>query len=188
MILCVLKWILHERSHFHPTIYVLSCGEKLSPKTTFVEKNDKYEVWVVAINWIIVYLPSSCCVPFHKFSCRWRSWRQRWQRWRRRRTRGSRNCRYAKIKMSDICLEKWYFDIISNEFILLQEHNNDLFNKLEEFEERYNNQLDVSRWHSFNLLESITNILDSIKNLQQKACNTICWILGPCRTSFKPAL
>ena len=126
---------------------------------------------VVTINWIIVYLPSSCCVPFHKFSCRWRSWRQRWQRWRRRRTRGSRNCRYAKIKMSDICLEKWYFDIISNEFILLQEHNNDLFNKLEEFEERYNNQLDVSRWHSFNLLESITNILDSIKNLQQKTCN-----------------
>ena len=28
----------------------------------------------------------------------------------------------------------------------LQAHNNDLFNKLEEFEERYNNQLDVSRW------------------------------------------
>ena len=27
----------------------------------------------------------------------------------------------------------------------LQAHNNDLFNKLEEFEERYNNQLDVSR-------------------------------------------
>ena len=27
----------------------------------------------------------------------------------------------------------------------LQAHNNDLFNKLEEFEDRYNNQLDVSR-------------------------------------------
>ena len=58
----------------------------------------------VTINWIIVYLPSSCCLFFHKFSCRWRSWRQRWRRWRRRRTRGSRNCRYAKIKILDICL------------------------------------------------------------------------------------
>jgi septal ring factor EnvC (AmiA/AmiB activator) len=27
----------------------------------------------------------------------------------------------------------------------LQDHNNELFNKLESFEERYNNQLDVSR-------------------------------------------
>ena len=44
-----------------------------------------------------------------------------------------------------LIVEVRYFDIISNEFILLQEHNNDLFNKLEEFEERYNNQLDVSR-------------------------------------------
>ena len=26
------------------TIYALSCGEKLSPKSTFVEKNDKYKV------------------------------------------------------------------------------------------------------------------------------------------------
>ena len=26
------------------TIYALSCGEKLSPKNTFVEENDKYEV------------------------------------------------------------------------------------------------------------------------------------------------
>ena len=27
-------------------IYALSCGEKLRPKSTFVEKNDKYEFWV----------------------------------------------------------------------------------------------------------------------------------------------
>ena len=26
------------------TVYALSCGEKLSPKSTFLEKNDKYEV------------------------------------------------------------------------------------------------------------------------------------------------
>ena len=29
------------------TIYAHSHGEKLSPKRTFVEKNDKYEVWRV---------------------------------------------------------------------------------------------------------------------------------------------
>ena len=26
-------------------IYALSCGEKLSTKSTFVDKNEKYEVW-----------------------------------------------------------------------------------------------------------------------------------------------
>ena len=30
-----------------------SCGKKLSPKSTFVEKNDKYEVWVKKIFWDI---------------------------------------------------------------------------------------------------------------------------------------
>ena len=38
----------------------------------------------------------------------------------------------------------------------LQAHNNDLFNKLEEFEERYNNQLDVSR-SLFCLLRKLLN-------------------------------
>jgi len=30
------------------TIYVLSCGEKLSPKVHLWRKNDKYEVWAVS--------------------------------------------------------------------------------------------------------------------------------------------
>ena len=34
------------------TIYALSCGEKLSPKSTFVEKNDKYEVCLKVSTWI----------------------------------------------------------------------------------------------------------------------------------------
>ena len=37
------------------TIYALSCGEKLSPKSTFVEKNDKYEVY-------LIYLPTSSTI------------------------------------------------------------------------------------------------------------------------------
>ena len=37
------------------TIYALSCGEKLSPKSTFVEKKNKYEVWRVpgaVLSWL----------------------------------------------------------------------------------------------------------------------------------------
>ena len=65
--------------------------------------------------------------------------------------------------------ENKYFDIIANKLILLQEHNNDLFNKLEEFEERYNNQLDVSRWDFLSLLQIFFPL--HIKNLQLKTCN-----------------
>ena len=52
------------------TIYALLCGEKLSPKSTFVEKNDKYEVchqaylapplWSFAIMWTQQYIFSGC--------------------------------------------------------------------------------------------------------------------------------
>ena len=45
----------------------------------------------------------------------------------------------------------------------LQAHNNDLFNKLEEFEERYNNQLDVSRW-----LIVVKNMLYNMLYLHQQ--------------------
>merc|ERR1712088_1253464 len=48
----------------------------------------------------------------------------------------------------------------------LQEHNNDLFNKLEEFEERYNNQLDVSRTLQNELQASFVETQSLIKEME----------------------
>jgi len=48
----------------------------------------------------------------------------------------------------------------------LQAHNNDLFNKLEEFEERYNNQLDVSRTLQNELQASFVETQSLIKEME----------------------